>query len=236
MRTVWGRKAGERRGAELRLKFALTACHRESGRPRRGFWGLPLTQLFPACLPSASGLHIAWASPDAAGCWIQGAPCPARVHRRLFGSHSGCTVLLCDGTSERERPGASDLWGPATSEFGARWHRLRLHCRGPACGVGATATPLSAHPAALRCPGRGPGRGWRQGPRCGLSSRAPLCHAAWSGVRPHCPLRRPCSWPGGHRGCISFPEERRWITVTFLDSTCWSRIYFLRVHLSRGQR
>lgn len=127
----------------------------------------------------------------------------------FFGSHSGCTVLLCDGTSKRERPGASDLWGPATSEFGARWHRLRLHCRGPACGVGATATPLSVHPAALRCPGRGLGRGWRQGPRCGLSPRAPLCHAAWSGVRPHCPLRRPCSWPGGHRGCISFPEERR---------------------------
>lgn len=102
MRTVWGRKAGERRGAELRLKFALTACHRESGRPRRGFWGLPLTQLFPACLPSASGLHIARASPDAAGCWIQGAPCPARVRRRLFSGLIAAALFCCVMEPPRE--------------------------------------------------------------------------------------------------------------------------------------
>lgn len=102
MRTVWGRKAGERPGAELRLKFALTACHRESGRPRRGFWGLPLTQLFPACLPSTSGLHIARASPDAAGCRIQNAPCPARVRRRLFSGLVAPALFCCVMEPPRE--------------------------------------------------------------------------------------------------------------------------------------
>lgn len=58
MVTSWGRKAGERSGAGLRLKFALTACHSESGRPRRGFWELPITQHSPARIPRPSGLRV----------------------------------------------------------------------------------------------------------------------------------------------------------------------------------
>lgn len=59
MVTFWGWKAGERSGAELRLEFALTACHSASGRPRRGFWELSITQHFPVCIPRPSSLRIA---------------------------------------------------------------------------------------------------------------------------------------------------------------------------------